>query len=630
MGLQALTYSDSGIKVQPTRPSEWQDWVSASDVRNHILQDPLLDWLDSYGRVKGFMRDDELPGYDPRTDFSNFIFRKARGFEKAVVAHLTGLTNVVTIASKANDARNHGKAVETFELMKAGTPIVYQGVLWDAQNRTYGIPDLLVRSDELARLFPNAMGREESSVPANDLEAATWHYRVVDIKFTTLDLLVDGVLAGSGSAPSYKAEVFIYNRGLGRVQGYQPSTAYILGRGWKQSIRGETKRGNNCMERLAPVAQNGPLRKGIVLSDAVADSTDWVRRVRREGASWVVTPEPSVPELRPNMGNSEDAPWSVAKRKIADELQDLTLLWQVGVEKRRDANARSILRWKDPACTATALGVTGPTTQPVLQAILDINQSTQGAPVAPPRVTASEEVWRTEPPLEFYVDFDTVTDLNDDFSKIPVRGGLPMIFMIGCGYMEGDQWQFKCFTADELTVTDEARIIDAWLQHIGDVRTRKGLTTVEPLVVHWSKAETSTFEDAYNSARTRHPDLARNWPTLQWFDFLKHVFRSQPVVVRGALGFGLKSLAQAMHSHGLIATRWGSGLVDGLGAMVGAWWSYDNALEKRMRVQDIALMQEIQRYNEVDCKVMMEIVRYLRRNREKIAPWLPNNLVPTI
>ena len=615
MGVEAFTYSDAGIKVLPTSLSDWQEWVSASDVRNHILQDPLLDWLDLYGHLKGFARDDELPGYDPRTDFSKFIFRKARDFEKAVVAYIARLTKVVAVASNPNDARDHHKAVETFEVMKSGVPIVYQGVLWDAQARTYGIPDLLVRSDELARLFPNVMGKGEVSLPASDLEGATWHYRVVDIKFTTLDLLVDGGLASSGSAPSYKAELFIYNGALGRIQGYQPPVSYILGRSWKQIVKGETKRKNNCMDRLAPVAQGGALRKGIVLSDAVADATDWVRRVRREGASWVPTPDPSVPELRPNMGNDEDAPWSLAKRKIADELNELTLLWQVGVEKRRDANSRGILRWKDTSCTAVALGVTGPKTQPVLQAILDINQGTQGAPVAPSRVIASEEVWGSVPPLEFYVDFETVTDLNDDFSMIPERGGLSMLFMIGCGHIEDDQWQFKCFTADGLTAENEAEIIDSWFRHLSDVRTMKGLTTVEPLVIHWSKAETSTFEDAHNAARSRHPARSENWPALRWFDFLKRVFRSQPVVVRGALGFGLKPVAQAMYSHGLIATQWGLGPVDGLGAMIGAWWSYDEASNKHVRVKDIDLMQEIQRYNEVDCKVMMEIVRHLRRSR---------------
>ena len=42
-------------------------------------------------------------------------------------------------------------------------------------------------------------------------------------------------------------------------------------------------------------------------------------------------------------------------------------------------------------------------------------------------------------------------------------------------------------------------------------------------------------------------------------------------MVRGALSFGLKAVANAMHTHGIIETDWADSPVDGLGAMVGAW-----------------------------------------------------------
>lgn len=53
--------------------------------------------------------------------------------------------------------------------------------------------------------------------------------------------------------------------------------------------------------------------------------------------------------------------------------------------------------------------------------------------------------------------------------------------------------------------------------------------------------------------------------------------RKEPVVVRCALGFGLKAIAKALHAHGLITTSWRSGPTDGLGAMVGAWWCEEQA-----------------------------------------------------
>jgi predicted RecB family nuclease len=113
-------------------------------------------------------------------------------------------------------------------------------------------------------------------------------------------------------------------------------------------------------------------------------------------------------------------------------------------------------------------------------------------------------------------------------------------------------------------------------------------------------------------ARERHPK--KGWPRVNWFDLWAQVVRKEPVVVRGALSFGLKSFARALHSHGLIETSWGDTKVDGLGAMTGAWWCDEEASNRGVPLMDTDLMQEIARYNEVDCKVMMEIVRYLRQS----------------
>lgn len=613
MGIDALTRSDAGEKRIPSTSEDWQDWVSATDTRNFLIQDPLLDWLERYGPQSGLQRDTDLAGYDPRTDFTKFLFEKTREFEAAVTEYLKTITTVVTISTNPGDARRLEKAKETFAAMERGALVIYQGVLWDAENRTYGVPDFLIRSDEQLRLFPGSLTSDEATRSASDLKGATWHYRVVDLKFTTLELLAGGELANGGSNPAYKAQLFIYNRALGRIQGYLPPLSYLMGRGWKQTRQSVTKRGDSCMEVLAPITQISNLKKNTSLALAVSQATDWVRNVRTNGTKWSVRPNPSAAELRPNMGNDEDSPWSQSKKQIAEQLEELTLLWQVGADKRRDANNLGIYRWRDSNCTAASVGVTGPKTQPTLQAILSINQTAVGSPVAPSRVQAAEQVWRKESPLEFYVDFETVSDLNDDFSRIPTRGGQPMIFMVGCGHMENGSWKFRCFTADALSETSEAAVIDAWVDYMQEVRNRIAPGS-EPLVFHWSQAEISSLETAYNSAIQRHGDVGKAWFSPNWFDFLKQVIKEEPVVVRGALGFGLKAVAQALYKLGLIETRWESGPVDGLGAMVGAWRCAEEAVKKNTTLPQIDLMQGIQEYNEVDCKVMMEIVRYLRQN----------------
>ena len=604
MTKDALILDDAGAQVAPVSTEDWRDWVSATALRNHVLGDPLLDWLEAYGAERGYTRDDALPGYDARTDFTQFIFAQGHAFEAAVIAHLRTRVEVLVIDAPEG-SRDLDAARRTFEAMRAGAPAIYQAVLRDPQHRTYGTADLLVRSDVLRTLFPDALTADEAAVAAPDLDGP-WHYRVVDVKFTTLHLAAGGDLANSGSAPAYKAQLFVYNRALGRLQGYAPSAAFLLGRGWEQ----RQKRGTNAMERLAPVPQAGTIANGALTSDAVRDATAWVHAVRAEGAAWPLLPRPARRELYPNAGNQQDGPWHAAKRRIAEELHDLTLLWQVGVPGREAAHAQGVFAWDDPRVTPTLVGVTGAKRAPVLDALIEINRSTDGPAVRPAHIAAAEAEWRATPPLEFYVDFETVSDLADDFSRMPERGGQLLIFMIGCGHIEAGAWRFRCFVAEALTEDAEARAIDDWFAHMAAVRVRLTPGGEEPRVIHWSPAEVRNFETAYNSAAVRHPE--RTWASPRWFDFLRRVMHEEPVVVRGAMAFGLKAVAKALHGHGYIDTLWPDGPADGLGAMVGAWSSYAAAREAGTPVVEADLMRQIIQYNEVDCRVMWEALRSLR------------------
>jgi hypothetical protein len=73
-----------------------------------------------------------------------------------------------------------------------------------------------------------------------------------------------------------------------------------------------------------------------------------------------------------------------------------------------------------------------------------------------------------------------------------------------------------------------------------------------------------------------------------------------------------KAFAKALHHHGLIETLWSDGPTDGLGAMVGAWWCEDESHRLGVALGQLQLMHDIAQYNEVDCRVMMETIRYLR------------------
>ena len=459
MGIDSLAHRDDGSKVAvPVSQDDWQQWVSAGRTRNWTLDDPLIDWLQLYGKSRDYIPKKELADYNKDLDFLAFLLDQGRKFETGILRLLQARYDVITVARDYREIRSLDRAEETFEAMRQSVSIIYQGVLWDAHNKNYGSPDFLVRSDILRLLFPESISEQEAGISAPDLGTNPWHYLVVDTKFTTLHLNASGTeLINDGSAPAYKAQLHIYNRMLGRLQGFEPPQSYLLGRGWQRTQSGVTYRGRSAMEQLGPVPQNGKVTNGVPIAHAVEEALRWMRRVRTEGEDWELLPTPTVPELYPNMSNADDGDmmlerrpaelepgleedeqdgkWVGVKKWLAGELRELTQLWQVGVGKRKKAHTDGWYRWDEPGLTADILGITGPKTQPTLQQLLWVNADA-GSPVCPVRIGRTRDEWYATPGVEFYVDFEFYSDLNDDFSKLPEKGGQPLIFMIGCGHVE--------------------------------------------------------------------------------------------------------------------------------------------------------------------------------------------------
>jgi hypothetical protein len=212
------------------------------------------------------------------------------------------------------------------------------------------------------------------------------------------------------------------------------------------------------------------------------------------------------------------------------------------------------------------------------------------------------------------VDFETVSNLDDDFIRLPQLGGQALIAQIGCGYFTSDgQWKFMQWSVNAISADEERRIITAWIGYLEKTCAESGCAAREARIFHWSAAEPVNLETAYNAARTRHPEAGwRN--DLSWFDLLERVFRAEPVAVTGAFNFGLKAIANAMHAAGMITTTWPDG-TEGLSAMVGIWSAARESAATKTPLSTHPLMNAIARYNEVDCRVMAEILGWLRRNR---------------
>ena len=82
------------------------------------------------------------------------------------------------------------------------------------------------------------------------------------------------------------------------------------------------------------------------------------------------------------------------------------------------------------------------------------------------------------------------------------------------------------------------------------------------------------------------------------------------IAIKGAYDYKLKNIASAMKANGMIITSLEADCTNGAMAMIRAWQCY-----KKYEVPVKApIMKDIIRYNEYDCKVMYDILKFLRRN----------------
>lgn len=580
---------------------DWSKWVSATETRNYMINDPILDWYNKYGREAGFISDNKI---STKYDFNVYIKEQGITFENAVVENIKKRFDKQwkTIGT-IYEAFSVEKAKETFEAMLQGIPIIFQGVIHNENNMTYGIPDIIIRSDYINKLFEQEIiTEEEETIRApNLLIGIKYHYRVIDIKFKSLPFKVDEtMLRNDGTLRANKSQVIIYNWGLGQLQGYLPSRTYLLGR---KSILKETS-------IINPFYKLGAVSMEEDVVDDTKKAIEWIRELKMCGHTWTLFP-PSRIELQPNMTNRLDYPWHNAKRELAERSKDITQLWNCGAKERTILAEDGITKWNDSRCTGIKL-LGKRDRGNVLQNIIDNNKLPRCKMMPKHFTDLIRDKIKREDEIEFFVDFETVNDVNDNFDNIrnyiPKKGETTsfeeyhgIIYMIGLGWSrssEPDKWNYQSFLVKELTYEEEEIIVKQWFDKMKELRGDNELVRV----YHWTHAEKSWLNRVLLRESISSEECYINWYDLHKF------FVDTPITLYGVFDFRLKGVAKAMHKYGMIKTNWETSTVDGMAAMMVAWNCYRSGGE----VTKFPEMIDVIKYNEIDCKVLWEILEYLR------------------
>lgn len=547
------------------------------------------------------------------------------------------LTRFVKICLSPADIMGENGYKQTLQEMEKGTLVIYQGVVRNYNDNTHGSPDLIIRSDFLNFLYPNTIPSCKiykqnwnekflpnlQSTPQYKMQSnPRYYYIVADIKFSNLKLRADGThLLNSGRIPCYKAQILIYNAALAYMQNYTPEFCFMLGRGYTYTSKGREYKSYDCDAKLGMIS---PFSIDSNYPHRISQAVQWRKELVTHGKTWQVLPEPSRSELYPNMSNKYDYPHHKQKQEIADELEEITLLWNCGITNRKKCHSLGITSWKDPRCTVDTLGVTGEYRRQMIQQMLDLNQQDDPEeaenfiyygdnynPYSWWRVLgrnkqginaciAGKNNIKTHRP-EFFIDFENVTSVVDSMEKIPHIGGVNLVYMIGVGWIESSRWNYRCFYANTLTLRGEREMFIEFHDFI--LKKCERLNT--PALYHWGSAEKTLYDTMFN----RHPDLSVHYEDLScnFFDFLQ-IVKHEPILIKGVFGFSLKNYGKALHKLGLIQTNWEDSCADGMQAMLMAAKCY----KSRQSLEENSTFLEIIKYNEIDCKVMYEVINCVR------------------
>lgn len=571
-------------------------WIAATKTRNYMLDDALVDWLKRSSRRRSATQrspsgyQNTFGGY--QNTFGGYLMQQGNLFEQAVMRTIESEHQV----EKAADFYSPQGVERTQELMIQGVPIISSAPVAGKKLRIFGIPDLLVRSDYLPRLCPDLV------LPQSDLTRGSainpnYHYVVVDIKFSTLKLAADGLhVLNAGSVAPFKAQLWVYTNALAEMQGYKPRCAFLLGRRWTHGATGRMS--DHCFDRMGVVDFEGYDRKAVPKYER---SLRWCRDLETKGVFWSLSPVPSRKELYPNMCRNSGK-WQATKRSIAKELGDISEVWMCGTKHRSRALEQDIHSWRDPRLTASSMGFKGRTARTV-DRMLSINRQ-DIIDVSPRRINASSG-WRSSH-NEVYVDFETFGDVFTSFDDMPRQKRGSIIYLVGVGKYEEGVWSYTSFIAKQATKDEELRVMRAFYEYLQAL----GFPTIRYWHAEhsfWSRA----CEEQYTVSDDDTKDELSNWhEILGNLVDMRRLFVDNSVVVRGCFGFGLKDIGAALIALGLVDTPQESECSDGRTAMVRAWNCYANMSNPL----ECGAMKDVIQYNERDCRLMGDIMIYLRQH----------------
>jgi hypothetical protein len=606
-------FEDNIINLSKRRKIS-NEWISGTTIANYLNGEPLLDWLKLYYNKYGFnntrvlrsmtkknnsnLNSNSNFNFDYNELISNGLLFENKIYEDLKKKFLKSFIKIDINKTNKGEIDFNSSFNETLKYINLKTPIIAQAVLIDNQTHLRGIADLLVRYDFINKIFKKNV--------VNITEQNKNKYIVIDIKWTNMTLCVDGkTIRNEGRFKAYKGQLFIYNYILSKIQNYTSPISLIIAKNWKIDSTYNKMEGYCCYDTPGIIDYTG---KDSIFIKKTFEAIEWIYKVREEGLKYSPL-NPTIKEMCVNSSNTNDNNWKMVKKEILKKTKDITQVWNLTQKHRDYAFDKNIKSWDSEDCTTENLNMNKTKTSNIIDKILNINRQNDYL-ILPNKIKDNQYNWKKQFPTDFFIDFETTSEYVQKLEDINIYNSKlnsQIIFMIGVGYVIEDEFNYKYFKITELTQEEEKRILKEFIEFISLLKSELDPKhKYNTRLFHWSNAEPKFIEYAFQ----KYNSIEQLWNNCikftEWID-LCDIFIQEPIVIKGALTFKLKEISNALYSNGLINTNWNdTNITDGLNAMNESikYYTSDNP--------DDNIMENIIKYNKVDCKVLWEILNLLR------------------
>lgn len=646
--------------------------ISATRISNTIKNDKIIDYLDlleqnglevsenlSVKRKRSESKDfndssnvkyNKLIGVNvfssQKTQTTNkkktsfdYIVENGYLFEYDIINKIKGLMKMNNELNKLIDINetnidlNCSKTIQT--IISNTHTVILGSVLINSSNNTWGKPDLIVKGCWIEHYIRDKIV---------GLDLSKWY--IIDIKSSTIQLINGGEDISSKLLYSvYKSQIYIYTQALNNLlleYGFNNNVVigFILGKRYKYVLN-KNQIVKNSFDCMGIVDFNKEKSKGNDLKKIINEGIEWINELKTNWRDFTLNPI-NKDELYPNMKNIYSKNWYNVKKNIAHTNKELSLLWYCGISNRVKAWNNGIRSYMDINLTPDILGFEKTDSKyEIIQSMLKLLHLNKSNYILDKKNNLME--WQNKSKWEFFIDFETYNSNETTWDEAnewnSIYNESQCVYMCGVSWICPDTNKFfhKVFIINYPQINMLKKEFDNDYKNNNDCnnlimwndcvccsdeldlikKINKFIFEFKPVnmeeieyfnqtrLIHWSGAEPIIYNKKINEY-----GVDKNKYKLNWYDLL-NVFKypKYPIVIKECFSFGLKNVVRKLNELGEIKIEW-EYLDDGLLSSFIAKEIYTNPNSNLDVNKNI---YEIIKYNLIDCKAMLELIKWMRK-----------------